>query len=181
MTGTLKMGKVYFPKMKKIENPNRQPIDRESVKELYKKTKKTAKENGIKPPTMGSLERMLKEDNEMPIYSNGIYEVHVHDENKDNKFEKPVHLSIKNYERTTDVPWQHKQWIKNDIMGEEFEAVELFPAESRVVNTANQYHLWCFPKGIMMFGWPTRVVTKTKPEGKGQQDLTVRVYNKEDM
>mgnify|MGYP001288645923 CR=1 FL=1 len=56
----------------------------------------------------------------------------------------PVHLSIKNYERTTDIPWLHKQWIKNDIMGDEYEAVELFPAESRLVNTANQYHLWCF-------------------------------------
>ena len=176
MTGLLKMAKIYFPKMKRIKDPNRQPVDRDSIKKLYKKTKKMAIKNGIKPPTMGSLKKMVKEDNEMPIYSNGIYECHVHNDGNG-----PVHLSIKNYERSTDIPWLHKQWIKNDIMGDEYEAVELFPAESRLVNTANQYHLWCFEKGIMQFGWPTRVVDEKKPEGKGQQDLPVRIFNKEEL
>jgi hypothetical protein len=38
--------------------------------------------------------------------------------------------------------WRHFQRIKNEIVGPENEAVELFPAESRLVDGANQYHLW---------------------------------------
>ena len=53
-----------------------------------------------------------------------------------------AHISFKRHDRGTEIPWQHKQWIKNDILGKEWEAVEMFPAESRLLNTANQYHLW---------------------------------------
>lgn len=55
-----------------------------------------------------------------------------------------MHLSIKRQDREPVTDWRHKQEIKNMLVGPEFEAVELFPAESRVVDTANQYHLWVF-------------------------------------
>lgn len=38
--------------------------------------------------------------------------------------------------------WRHFQNIKNDILGRECEAIELYPAESRLVDTSNKYHLW---------------------------------------
>lgn len=57
------------------------------------------------------------------------------------------YLSLHNTNRTTDVPWTHKQQIKNDICGKEAEAVELFPSHSRLVDSKNQYHLWVLPKG----------------------------------
>lgn len=38
--------------------------------------------------------------------------------------------------------WRHFQQIKNDIVGPECEAMELYPAESRKVDTSNKYHLW---------------------------------------
>lgn len=38
--------------------------------------------------------------------------------------------------------WRHFQAIKNQLCGPECEAVELYPAESRVVDTSNKYHLW---------------------------------------
>lgn len=47
--------------------------------------------------------------------------------------------------------WRDMQRIKNDVMGDEIEAVELFPAESRLMDTANEYWLWCLPKGQQ---WP---------------------------
>lgn len=37
-----------------------------------------------------------------------------------------------------------RQQIKNMIVGEEHESFELYPAESRLVDTAIQYHLWVF-------------------------------------
>lgn len=51
--------------------------------------------------------------------------------------------------------WRHFQDIKNQLAGPECEAVELYPAESRVIDTANKYHLWCIlddTKGIPL-GW----------------------------
>jgi hypothetical protein len=38
------------------------------------------------------------------------------------------------------------QCIKNDIAGPEWEAIELFPAESRLLDPSNYYTLWCAPK-----------------------------------
>lgn len=53
-----------------------------------------------------------------------------------------VHLSIRRNDREPVTDWRDKQEIKNQLVGEECEGLELFPAESRVVDTANQYHLW---------------------------------------
>jgi hypothetical protein len=37
------------------------------------------------------------------------------------------------------------QCIKNDICGPEWEAIELFPAESRLLDPSNYYTMWCAP------------------------------------
>ncbi|CAB4130435.1 hypothetical protein UFOVP119_59 [uncultured Caudovirales phage] len=58
-----------------------------------------------------------------------------------------AHLSIRRDDRGAARDWRHFQQIKNDILGPEVEAVELYPAESRVVDEANQFHLWSIPLG----------------------------------
>lgn len=42
--------------------------------------------------------------------------------------------------------WRDMQRIKNDICGAEWEAAELFPAESRLMDPSNYYLLFCAPK-----------------------------------
>lgn len=42
--------------------------------------------------------------------------------------------------------WRDMQAIKNQLAGEEWEAVELFPAESRLVDPSNYYILFCIPE-----------------------------------
>lgn len=42
--------------------------------------------------------------------------------------------------------WREMQAIKNDIVGPDWEAVELFPAEARLVDPSNMYILWCCPR-----------------------------------
>ena len=55
--------------------------------------------------------------------------------------------------------WRHLQEIKNDICGPEAEGVELYPSESRKVDTANQFHLWVFmPPHGFPFGYAERFV-----------------------
>lgn len=61
-----------------------------------------------------------------------------------------VWLSIKTKDRSTDHDWRHLQQIKNEVCGPEREAVELYPAESRLADTANEYHLWVLPEGMSL-------------------------------
>jgi len=58
-----------------------------------------------------------------------------------------VHLSICNLEREPIHNWRDLQTIKNMFVGEECFAYEVYPAETQLVDTANQYHLWCLPEG----------------------------------
>jgi hypothetical protein len=77
------------------------------------------------------------------LWTNDEYEVFVRylgDETRG--LAGPLHLSIKLYTRECARDWRELQAIKNDICGWEREAVEMFPAESRLVDQANQTHLW---------------------------------------
>ena len=50
--------------------------------------------------------------------------------------------------------WRDKQAIKSQIVGSEWEAAELYPAESRVQDEGNWSHLWVMPKGgLHSFGF----------------------------
>jgi hypothetical protein len=53
-----------------------------------------------------------------------------------------IQLDIRRHDGQPGKNWRHFQQIKNELIGPEHEAIELFPAESRLVDTANQYHLW---------------------------------------
>ena len=80
-----------------------------------------------------------------------------------------LHLSIKRNDRGVWRDWRDLQRIKNEIAGPECEAVEMFPAESRMVDTANQYHLWVLPPGKRFpFGFTQRLVA-SKPGGIAEQ------------
>lgn len=65
------------------------------------------------------------------------------------------HLSIKRHDKEPMQDWRVMQRIKTEIAGAETEAFELYPAESRVVDTANQYHLYAFVGcGTIPVGFP---------------------------
>lgn len=55
-----------------------------------------------------------------------------------------AHLSIKRRDKQPVHDWRDFQQIKNLLVGPENEGLEIFPAESRLVDTSNQYHLWVF-------------------------------------
>lgn len=56
-----------------------------------------------------------------------------------------THLSCKREDRYSIHDWRQLQQIKNEICGEERWGVEVYPAESMVVDTSNEYHLWVLP------------------------------------
>lgn len=59
-----------------------------------------------------------------------------------------LHLSIKNVDNAPIRDWRHFQRIKDELVGQDREAIELYPRRGRVVDEANQYHLWVMPAGF---------------------------------
>ena len=59
-------------------------------------------------------------------------------------------LSVRRVDRGPEIPWRDLQRIKNEVAGPEIDALELYPAESRLVDTANQRWLWCAPPGELV-------------------------------
>jgi len=52
--------------------------------------------------------------------------------------------------------WREFQCIKNDLVGKEAEAIEIYPPESMLVDEINTFHLWVFPKKTVPLGWVER-------------------------
>jgi len=73
-------------------------------------------------------------------------------------FGEIIWISIKRRDKEAIHDWRDFQSIKNDIAGPDMEAVEIYPAESRLMDTANQYHLFAF-KGKFPVGFQFRCVS----------------------
>lgn len=87
-----------------------------------------------------------------------------------------AHLSIKRRDRAAVRDWRHLQQIKNEVLGPEIEACEVFPAESRLVDTANEYHLWALPPG-QQFPWTGNVRAVAGPdEARAHNEQLAQTY-----
>lgn len=77
------------------------------------------------------------------VWKNDLYQVMVDHEAPHGLGEGFVvwYLSIRRIDREPIHDWRHLQEIKNELCGKEVEGLELYPAESRVVDGANQYHM----------------------------------------
>lgn len=80
-------------------------------------------------------------------------------------------LTLRRQDRGTDIDWRHVQQIKNQIVGEQHEMVQLFPAESRLRDSANQYWFYGFNNAEIEFpfGMKGRVVNDGNDHGKSKQ------------
>jgi hypothetical protein len=94
---------------------------------------------------------------ESEYWINGLYQVQV----RRHTAQGFAHLNIRRRDgKAIFRDWRHFQWIKNQLIGEECEAVELYPAESRLVDASNKYHLFCAlnPKFRFPLGFDERDV-----------------------
>jgi hypothetical protein len=111
---------------------------------------------------------MVNELSNVPVYENDIYCVHHYNKKETNKFiwndgfiDGMDYLSIKRIDKQPCRSWTHLQMIKNEIIedGVNRYALEIYPPENRLVNTANQYHIWVMPLGFDVgFGFRSRQV-----------------------
>lgn len=83
------------------------------------------------------------------VWTNDVYQVFVY------RGEKVPHamgievtwLSFKRHDRAPIHDWRDIQTIKNQVTNPEFDAIEIYPRESRLVDESNQFHLWVFTGG----------------------------------
>lgn len=129
-----------------------------------------AEKSGVTIETV--REMIARIEREERIVKNSRYQVSVREiADPEGKGPPMHHLSIKRLDRRPLGPERFRdfQRIKNELAGPEREAVEVYPAESRLVDTSNQYHLWVLPEGARLpFGFDDRTVT-ADPGGNARQ------------
>jgi len=57
-----------------------------------------------------------------------------------------IYLSFRTVENDARHDWREFQRIKNELAGPDWWAVEIYPAETDLHDSANQWHLWCWPE-----------------------------------
>jgi hypothetical protein len=102
-----------------------------------------------------ALEALEEEQRHCELWRNDLYQVQVHELEGGWR-----HLNIRRVDGYPGRDWRHFQQIKNELVGPECEAVEIYPAESRLVDQGNKYHLYCCtdPEYRIPFGWQKRDV-----------------------
>lgn len=97
-------------------------------------------------PPEETIER-YRDDPAIEVWGNERYQVLVRTQTTpEGKTVK--HLSIHAHDRGPMRNWRHLQQMKNECCGEEWTGVEIFPPESKLTDTANEYHLFCFPPEV---------------------------------
>jgi hypothetical protein len=134
---------------------------------------------GLRPQSLRAMYDKLRRDK---IYLSDQYQVAI-DKDPRHGYAGTIiwHLSIKRIDKEPIMDWRDLQAIKSQLCGDEAEAIQLFPAESRKVDTSNQYHLWVFMKAGSLrlprlpVGWTTEMVIDEAVTGKAKQ----RSYDRE--
>ena len=157
-----------FKFIKYIETPKRQ---------VLQKRRKELKEAGFNL-SYAEVKKQQEYDTGAEVWENDVYLVLKKDADKSNmllntKAPDAWYLSIKRIDQQPIWSWRDLQQIKNELVGEENEGFMLYPRESRVVDAANQYHLFVFKEKqtAMPYGFNGgRVITNKNPLTGGKQE-----------
>lgn len=55
-------------------------------------------------------------------------------------------LMVRRHDEGDDFPWRDLQRIKDELVGEDREAVQVFPKKSEIVDEADMAHIWLVPE-----------------------------------
>jgi len=102
----------------------------------------------VAPLMRNELYQKTNSDGPDEIWYNDIYDVTVRKHLPDklcHSAEGIIMLGISSFDGTARHDFRDMMAIKNQLCGSECEALELYPAESRLLDPSNYYSLWCFP------------------------------------
>jgi hypothetical protein len=117
-----------------------EPFHRTELKESLEQTVARLIDKGLHPELAVANARHL---HRCAVWKNDLYQVLIDREPPHGLGPECVlwYLSIRRLDQEPIHDWRHLQQIKNELCGKEVEGVELYPAHSRVVDGANQYHM----------------------------------------
>jgi hypothetical protein len=104
------------------------------------------------------------------VMVNDRYQIILRDCGQIEPFGAVIELSVKRLNQEPIFDWRDMQRIKNELFGRECEMVQVFPAESRLMDTSNQYWFYAFPSGYRIpLGWKERFLTEMSIGGSKQR------------
>lgn len=71
-------------------------------------------------------------------------------------------MGIPSNDGSKDILWAVKQEIKDELIGDRYVAIEVFPDKKSLVDICDVYHLWVLPKGFRL---PFGIHPLRDPEG----------------
>ena len=121
-----------------------------------------------------TIDAQIKALHAAEVWKNDQFQVIVdRDPPRGEGFPPLIHLSIRRLDRKPIRDWRKMQAIKNALVGPDHEGVELYPAESRKLDQANQYHLYVLrdplPAALFPFGATERDVLDNPGGGAVQR------------
>jgi hypothetical protein len=125
---------------------------------------RSARRNNVTFQTMKALLEDIQHD---LVMVNSRYQVNIRKQEQDN-FPAVISLSIKRRDKQRVGPERYRDFlrIKNELVGPQHEAFELYPAMDRNVDTANQYYLWVLANPTLRFpvGFRDKSMSVPHPE-----------------
>jgi hypothetical protein len=126
--------------------------------------------------TKKQADKIYREHRQQETWCNELYMVHI-DRDREHGFGDLVgtmsEISVRRQDRGHIKDWRHMQEIKNQLVGEECEGCELYPAESRLRDSANQFWMYVFndPTVRFPFGMFGRMVADDDFKNTKQRKL----------
>jgi len=154
------------------------PTVRQSDMKLFALVKDVAPHDWTDEQVMENVNHMQREFDETTTYVSPMFQVLrrvLWDEQHgfgDNT--TPTYLSIKRNDREPLGDWRAKQRIKNAVLGDQWEAIELYPQEDRLVDTSNQYHLFAWEGVFPIYLFNTREVWSAEESEDRNQRLGMK-------
>lgn len=155
--------------MQKLERAELLPITEQQVRDIVSIFPELTHDQARK-----QLEETTATD---VVFINDVYQVNVR--GIDSPGGPMWHLSIKRRDKERVGPERYRDFmaIKDQLIGPNFEAVEIYPPRNHEVDTANQYHLWVLPLDMVLpFGFHEgRRVSGVSTSTTKQQPLEVTI------
>ena len=114
------------------------------------------RQDGLPVMTKGQAKKFLRTVFNQEVWQNSVYTATVNRKMNEKFGAEMAEIAITRRDKDAVHDWRHFQQIKNDLVGEDCEAIEIYPNEKRLMDTANTYWLYAFPKEyILPFGFMT--------------------------
>ena len=153
------------------------PTPRQSDMKMFALGRDAAPHDWTDERVMDNVKAMQREYDETTTYLSPMFQVLrrvLWDEQHGFTEATPTYLSIKRNDREPLCDWRAKQRIKNAVLGDHWEAVELYPQEDRLVDTSNQYHLFAWEAVFPIYLFNTREVWSKKENEDRNQRLGMK-------